>query len=79
MSILSELNTLVNAVPLPVETGAFWRLGCDLYLKKLENFRSSDCIDAHIVHLRPCPECRDSRYYGTGERAVHACRQPLPL
>ena len=63
----------------PADTGAFWRFGRDLHLKKLEGLRGSDCFDACFIYLCTRPECRDCRYYGAGKCGVHYCRQPLPL
>lgn len=57
MSILSELNTLVNAVPLPVETGVFSGKAPDEYVVILS---LSDIFKVHADN-RPGYEVQEAR------------------
>ena len=57
MSILSELNTLVNAVPLPVETGVFSGKAPDEYVVILP---LSDVFEVHADN-RPGFELQEAR------------------
>lgn len=57
MSILSELNTLVNAVPLPVETGVFSGKAPDEYVVILP---LSDIFEVHADN-RPGYEVQEAR------------------
>ncbi|MGI5966595.1 MAG: hypothetical protein ACOX65_06635 [Anaerotruncus rubiinfantis] len=57
MSILSELNTLVNAVPLPVETGVFSGKAPDEYVVILS---LSDIFEVHADN-RPGYEVQEAR------------------
>jgi hypothetical protein len=57
MSILSELNTLVNAVPLPVETGVFSGKAPDEYVVILP---LSDVFEVHADN-RPGYEVQEAR------------------